>query len=206
MGSSHARSVPVSGGEVRPRIVLVDEKPERASDLEKALVAEGYEVAGRLSSRDDLRARVGELAPDVIIVDMQSPDRDVFEDMREIHRTQPRPIVMFVDETDSASIRAAVRAGVSAYVVDGLRSRSIRPIVEVAVARFEQHQALRCELEEARVSLEDRKLVERAKGILMQRRGVGEEEAYRMLRKAAMDRQTKLADVARQLIAMADLL
>lgn len=99
-----------------------------------------------------------------------------------------------------------MRAGVSAYVVDELRSRAVRPIVEVAIARFEQHQALRSALEEARLDLEERKLVERAKGILMQRRGVGEEEAYRMLRKAAMDRQTKLAEVARHLIAMADLL
>ncbi len=198
--------MPLSRGGGRPRIALVDEKPERSSDLESALVAEGYEVVGRLSSRDDLRARIAELAPDVIIVDMQSPDRDVFEDMQHLHRAQPRPILMFVDESDSDSIRAAVRAGVSAYVVDGLRSRSVRPIVEVAIARFEQHEALRHELEEARESLEERKLVERAKGILMQRRGVGEEEAYRMLRKAAMDRQAKLAEVARHLIAMAELL
>jgi response regulator NasT len=190
----------------RPRIVLVDEKAERSGDLERALAAEGYPVVARLSSRDDLRARIAELAPDVVIVDMQSPDRDVFEDMQRIHAEQPRPILMFVDESDAASIRAAVRAGVSAYVVDGLRSRSVRPIVELAIARFEEHEALRRELREARLHLEERKVVDRAKGILMQRKGVGEEEAYRLLRKAAMDRQVKIADVARDLIALADLL
>ena len=190
----------------RLRIALVDESPDRAGALERALVAEGYEVLARLSSGDDLRARISELAPDVIIVDMQSPDRDVLEDMQHLHRERPRPVVMFVDESDSESIRAAVRAGVSAYVVNGLRSRNVRPIVEVAIARFEEFQALREELDAARVGLEQRKLVERAKGLLMQRRGVGEEEAYRMLRKAAMDRQLKIADVARHLIEMADLL
>jgi response regulator NasT len=188
------------------RIALVDEKPERSSALEAALVAEGYDVVARLGGSDDLRARLAELAPDVVIVDMQSPDRDVLEDMQRIHREAPRPIVMFVDESDGASIRAAVRAGVSAYVVDGLRSRSVRPIVEVAIARFEEFQALRHELEEALESLEERKLVDRAKGILMERRGVGEQEAYRLLRKAAMDRQVKLAELARQLIATAELL
>jgi response regulator NasT len=188
------------------RIALVDEKPERSSSLEAALLAEGYEVVARLGGADDLRARLAELAPDVIIVDMQSPNRDVLEDMQRLHREAPRPIVMFVDESDGASIRAAVRAGVSAYVVDGLRSRSVRPIVEVAIARFEEFQALRHELEEALESLEERKLVDRAKGILMERRGVGEQEAYRLLRKAAMDRQVKLAELARQLIATAELL
>lgn len=186
--------------------MLVDEKAERSSDLERALAAEGYAVAARLSSRDDLRARIAELAPDVLIVDMASPDRDVLEDMQHLHDAAPRPIVMFVDESDAESTRAAVRAGVSAYVVDGLRSRSVRPIVELAIARFEEHEALRRELREARLHLEERKLVDRAKGMLMQRKGVGEAEAYRLLRKVAMDRQVKIADVARDLIAMAELL
>jgi two-component system, response regulator / RNA-binding antiterminator len=188
------------------RIALVDEKPERSDDLERALVAEGYDVLARIASGGDLRARIAELAPDVIIVDMQSPERDVLEDMQRLQAEEPRPVVMFVDESDSESIRAAVRAGVSAYVVDGLRSRNVRPIVEVAIARFQAFQALREELDAARVSLEERKLIERAKGILMQRRGVGEPEAYQMLRRAAMDRQMKLVEVARHLIEIAELL
>jgi response regulator NasT len=190
----------------RPRVVLVDEKAERSGDLERALEAEGYPVVARLSSRDDLRARIAELAPDVVIVDLASPDRDVFEDMSRLTSEEPRPILMFVDESDADSTRAAIRAGVSAYVVDGLRSRSVRPIVELAIARFEEHEALRRELREARLHLEERKLVDRAKGILMQRKSVSEEEAYRLLRKTAMDRQVKIADVARDLIALAELL
>ena len=190
----------------RLRIALVDDKPERSDDLERALVAEGYDVVARLTSGDDLRARVGALAPEVIIVDMQSPDRDVLEDMRRLQSEAPRPIVMFVDESDADSIRAAVSAGVSAYVVDGLRARSVRPIVEVAVARFEAFQALRGELDAARESLEERKQIERAKGILMQRRGVGEADAWKLLRRTAMDRQMKIAEVARQVIQMAELL
>jgi response regulator NasT len=190
----------------RLRIALVDDKPERSDDLERALVAEGYDVIARLTSGYDLRAQIGALAPEVIIVDMQSPDRDVLEDMRRLQSESPRPIVMFVDESDLDSIRAAVHAGVSAYVVDGLRSRSVRPIVEVAVARFEAFQSLRGELDAARESLEERKLIERAKGILMQRRGVAEAEAWKLLRRAAMDRQMKIAEVARQVIEMAELL
>jgi response regulator NasT len=188
------------------RIVLVDEKPDRSDDLEQALVASGYRVVARLSGRDDLRARVADLAPDVIIVDMGSPDRDVLEDMQRIHADKPRPIVMFVDESDSESIRAAVRAGVSAYVVAGLDGRDVRPIVEVAIARFEQFERLRGELETTRERLDERKWVERAKGILMQRRGVSEDEAYRLLRKTAMDRKARLGDVARQLVSLEELL
>ena len=190
----------------RLRIVLVDEKPERSGDLERVLEEAGYAVVARLCGRDDLRAHLAALAPDVIIVDMQSPDRDVLEDMQRIHREQPRPVVMFVDESDSESIGAAVRAGVSAYVVDGLKARKVRPIVEVAIARFREFQALRSELQLAREQLEDRKLIERAKGILMSRRGLGEEEAYRLLRKTAMERNARMVDVARHLIEMADLL
>jgi response regulator NasT len=188
------------------RVALVDEKPERSGGLERSLVEAGHEVVARLSSCQDLRERVRALAPDVIIVDMQSPDRDVFEDMARINREEPRPIVMFVDESDSAQIREAVRAGVSAYVVDGLGARSVQPIIEAAIARFQSFQALRSELEAARTSLAERKDIERAKGILMKRRGLSEEEAYALLRRTAMDGKTRVAEVARRLIAMAELL
>lgn len=114
------------------RIVLVDEDPERAGELEQALVACGHTVVARLGGRDDLRARIAVLAPDVIIVDMASPDRDVLEDMRRIHSDKPRPVVMFVGESDRDSIRAAVRAGVSAYVIRRCRDAQCRAIVEVS--------------------------------------------------------------------------
>jgi response regulator NasT len=190
----------------RLRIALVDEKPERSDDLQRALLEAGYDVVARLSGRDDLRACIAATEPDVIIVDLQSPDRDMLEDMQRIHAEQPRPILMFVDESDSESIQAAVRAGVSAYVVDGLKSRRVRPIVEVAIARFVEFQALRSELDAARSSLADRKLIERAKGILMDRHHVSEDEAYHRLRRTAMDRNLKLAEVARQVVEMAELL
>lgn len=186
--------------------MLVDEKPARSRELERALAEAGYEVVAALTGRDDLRARIAALTPDVIIVDMQSPSRDVLEDMRRIHEELPRPVVMFVDETDADSIRAAVRAGVSAYVVDGLKGRSVKPVVEVAIARFQEFQALRSELESARTTLADRKTIERAKGIIMRRRRIGEEDAYQLLRKSAMDQKRKLVDVAREVIAMSELL
>jgi response regulator NasT len=188
------------------RIVLVDAQPARAGDLRKALVECGYDVVAQLSEHDDLRARLASLSADVIIIDMQSPDRDVLEDMRRIHSDAPRPILMFVDESDSESIRAAVRAGVSAYVVGDLERRRVKPIVEVAIARFEEAQALRQELDATRERLEDRKILDRAKGLLMSRRGVSEEEAYVMLRKMAMDRKAKIVDIARQVVDMAELL
>jgi len=190
----------------RLRIVLVDDQVARRGDLERALVEAGYEVAARLSSGGDLRARVAELSPDLLIVDLQSPDRDVLEDMQRMHQEQPRPMVMFVDESDSQSIQTAVRAGVSAYVVGGLPARRIRPIVEVAIARFEQFQSLRTELAETRERLDQRKLIDRAKGILMSKRGVSEDEAYRLLRKTAMDRKARLVEVARNVIELAELL
>ncbi len=186
--------------------MLVDEKPARSKELEQALADAGYEVVATLSGRDDLRGRIAALTPDVIIVDMQSPSRDALEDMRRIHEELPRPVVMFVDETDADSIRAAVRAGVSAYVVDGLKGRSVRPVVEVAIARFQEFQALRSELESARTTLADRKLIERAKGLIMRRRRIAEEDAYQLLRKSAMDQKRKLVDVAREVIAMSELL
>lgn len=188
------------------RIVLVDDKPERASDLRDALALSGYDVVAQLNECDDLRARLAGLAADVIIVDMQSADRDVLEDMRRLQSDTPRPILMFVDESDSASIRAAVHAGVSAYVVGDLDRRRVKPIVEVAIARFEQAQALRQELDATREQLEDRKVLDRAKGVLMSRRGVSEQDAYAMLRKMAMDRKAKIAEIARQVIDMAEFL
>ena len=137
---------------------------------------------------------------------MDSPDRDTLEDMQRITSEQPRPIVMFVDESDSESIRTAVRAGVAAYVVKGSSADRIRPVLEVAVARFEEFQALKSELARAQSTLADRKIIERAKGILMEKRGFSEEEAFRMLRKMAMNQGVRLAEVARHVLAAAEII
>jgi response regulator NasT len=186
--------------------MIVDERPERAAVLDAALNEAGHRVIARLRGRADLEQKVLELEPDVIVVDMDCPDRDTLEDMSRITRRRPRPTVMFVDESDSESIRAAVAAGVSAYVVGGLAPDRVKPVLEVAIARFNEFQSLRQELDDARSDLEERKVIERAKGILMKRRGIDEEQAFRTLRRMAMDRKVKLAAMAREVLAAAELL
>jgi len=188
------------------RVLLVDEDPDRAAQLQAALHAAGYTVIAHVATAVDLLAQVRAAEPDVIIIDRDSPDRDTLEHVCMVTRDQPRPIVMFADDGDRAAIRAAVDAGVSAYVVGGLTAERIRPIVDVAMARFEQFQAMRQELDKAKTTLAERKQIERAKGIVMKSRGVSEDEAYGLLRKLAMERNQRLAQVAENVIAMAELL
>jgi response regulator NasT len=186
--------------------VLVVESPERADILREGLRRAGYEVSASLSSPVSLLATIEQLKPDVIVIDTESPSRDVLEHLVVLTQHTPRPVVMFSSDGAPETIREAVRAGVSAYVVDGLDPNRIRAIIDVAVARFEDFQRLRGELAEANDRLVERKLVERAKGMLMKTRGLDEEAAYRLLRKFAMDRKLKLSQVAQQLIDAADLL
>lgn len=188
------------------RVMLIDETPQRAALLEQALKDHGYEVVARVGPGEDLLARVEQLQPDIVIVDMESPDRDTLESMRNISRDRPRPIVMFSESGDRRTIDAAVRAGVSAYVVAGLDPNRLRPIVEVAVARFREFHALRDELEQTKSKLADRRDVDKAKGMLMTEKGMSEEQAYAALRKMAMDRNITIGEAARALIAAADLL
>lgn len=188
------------------RVLLVDDDPQRAAMVKSALAAAGYTVAAHLTSTSDLLARVREMAPDVIVIDRASPDRDTLEHVCLVTRDDPRPVVLFTDDGDRNTIRDAVRVGISAYVVDGLSEERLRPILEVAMARFAEHQALRGELAEAKANIVKRKLIERAKGIVMRQSGVGEDEAYARLRKLAMDRNRQLADVAQDVIEMAKLL
>ena len=187
-------------------VLLVDDDPERAAIVEPALREAGYEVVTVVDTASEMLAQVRAMKPDVIIIDRDSPDRDTLEHVCMITRDDPRPIVMFTQDKDRTLMREALEAGVSAYVVDGLSVERVRPIVEVALARFEQWQALRRELDRAQTNLAERKLIERAKGIVMKQRGCTEDEAYAMLRKLAMSRQQRLAQVAESVIAMADLL
>lgn len=188
------------------RVMLVDDQPPRAAILERALSDNGYLVVARLPSAAGLLAQVGQLNPDVIIVDMDSPDRDTLEHMALLQRDLPRPVVMFAGSEDEEIMARAIHAGVSAYVVDGLQPARVRAIVNVAITRFREYQALRDELERTRGQLADRKLIEKAKGVLMSRRHLSEEQAYQMLRRMAMDRGQRLVDVARNLITFADVL
>ncbi|MDY6978736.1 MAG: ANTAR domain-containing protein [Pseudomonadota bacterium] len=188
------------------RVLLVDENRGRSALLEQALNDAGYSVIAKIDTSDDLAAQVREHQPDVIIVDLESPDRDTLEHMHSISRDQPRPIVMFAEDEDSKTIHKAIKAGVSAYIVDGLSSHRVKPVMEVAITRFREYQALRDELTQAKVSLEERKLIDRAKALLIKRQKITEQEAHQAIRKLAMDRGLKLADAARNIISVMDLL
>ena len=188
------------------RVLVVDESPERAELLREALLRAGCEVSASLSSPLALLKTIEELRPDVIVIDTDSPSRDVLEHLVVMSQHTPRPVVMFATDASPQTIREAVRAGVSAYVVDGLDPHRIKSIIDVAVARFQDFQALREELADANQKLSERKLVERAKGLLMKSRNLDEETAYGLLRKLAMDRKLRIGEVAQQLIDAADLL
>ena len=184
----------------------MDETVERAALLKHALQEAGCCIVAHVFDCTDLSGLVRDLTPDIIILDTESPDRDTLEHICVISRDQPRPIVMFTHDDDSNKIQAAIRAGVSAYVVNGLERERLWPIMEVAMARFHEFQSLRHDLEKAENQLASRKEIERAKGILMKQRGWSEEESYQALRKMAMDKSLKLVDVARQIVSVADLL
>jgi len=203
------RHVAVSGekgiaGSVK--VLLIDDTRTRARVLRKALQDAGYEVVQAAAAPLALMKAVERVQPDVIIIDVDSPSRDVLEHIVVMSQNAPRPIVMFASDPAEEKIREAVQAGVSAYVVDGLEAARVKPIIDVACARFEEFQRLRGELVQARENLSERKLVERAKGILMQRRGLTEEAAFAALRGMAMDRKQRLAEVARSVIEAAELL
>lgn len=188
------------------RVIVVDESEERAAILLEGLTAAGHEVVAALSSPLELLRVVEAQQPDVIVIDTESPTRDVLEHVVMVSQSSPRPIVMFASDAGGEAIRDAVRAGVSAYVVDGLDTGRVNSIVEVACARFEEFQRLKLELAEANLKLTERKLVERAKGLLMRSRGLTEDDAYHALRKLAMSKKLRLGDIAQQLIDSAALL
>lgn len=188
------------------RVMLVDDDRDRSALLRQALHGSGNEVVAELSTNSDLLMAVNEHAPDVILIDVDAPSRDTLESLGQIARDRPRPIVLFAEKSDTETIRRAMRAGVSAYVVDGMSASRLKSVIEVAIARFDEHQALRRELEETKNRLADRRDIDRAKGVLMQRRKLSENEAYELLRKMAMDRNLKLGDAARALLAAADLI
>ena len=187
------------------KIMLVDQHPGRSAIIQQALADAGYLKVERIPADRGLAEDVRRFGPDIIIIDMEAPGRDTLEQMREIGRDQPKPIILFSNNRDSEFIRQAVRAGVSAYVVDGLDKERVIPIVEVALARFREFETLRKELEETRHQLADRKIIERAKGLLMKQHGISEDKAYNALRKAAMDRNQKIGEIARTLVAIQDL-
>ena len=182
------------------------EQAERSRLLRICLLENGYNIVAVLPTDTFLGERIAQLEPDMIVVDADSAARDALEHVVTATRDQRRPIVMFTNDDDTRHVRDAVAAGVSAYVVAGLAPERIRPILDVAMARFQHEQQLRRELADARSELQERKVIDRAKGLLMQRQGLSEPRAYEKLRKTAMDRGLKLVEVAQRLLDAAELL
>lgn len=179
---------------------------ERSRALRIGLLEDGYNLIAVLPADAFLDQRIAQLQPDMVIVDAESEARDALEHVVMATRDDPRPIVLFTNDSDTSRVKEAVAAGVTAYIVAGLAPERIRPILDVAMARFEHEQALRAELAGARTALEDRKVIDRAKGLLMQRQGLTEQAAYDRLRRTAMDRNLKLVEVAQRILDVADLL
>jgi response regulator NasT len=188
------------------KVMLIDDNRGRAALLQQALRDANYEVVAVLHDDADIIRQVQETPVDVILIDLESPDRDTLEYLSALNRDSPKPIVMLAESDDSTIIQAAIKAGVSAYVVDGLSYKRLKPIMKVAIARFREYQAMRAELDKTRNQLAERKVIERAKGILMKQKGMDEASAYHALRKMAMDRNLRLAEVAESVITVTQLL
>ena len=186
-------------------IVIVDDSPVRAAILEEGLREAGYVNVVRIEGTTKLLARIYAIDPDVILIDLENPSRDVLEQMFQVSRIVKRPVAMFVDQADSASIQASVDAGVSAYIVNGLKKERIKSILDLCISRFNAFSRLQSELEQTRSALEERKVIDRAKGILMKAKNLSEEQAYTLLRKTAMNENRKIAEVAQSVITAAEL-
>lgn len=187
-------------------ILIIDENRIRASIIEEGLREAGYVRVAVIHDVNEVGRTIALTMPDVIFIDLENPKRDTLEHFFSLSRAIQRPIAMFVDRSDGAMIEKAVEAGVSAYVVDGLKKERVKPILDMAISRFNAFSRLTRELEEARSALEERKIVDQAKGILMKTKGLSEPEAYALLRKTAMNQNRRLVDIAQSLITAANLL
>ena len=188
------------------KIAIVDESPVRSAILEDGLREAGFTQVERIAETRNLLTRIYALDPDVILIDLENPSRDVLEQMFQMSRAVRRPVAMFVDQSDSASIQAAVDAGVSAYIVDGLKKERITSILDLCISRFNAFSRLQTELDHAKDALEERKIIDRAKGVLMQAKKLSEEQAYALLRKTAMNGNKKIVEIAQSVLTAAELL
>jgi two-component system, response regulator / RNA-binding antiterminator len=192
--------------ESSPKIAIVDESPIRAAILEEGLREAGFTDVVRIEEMQSLLSRIYALDPDVIVIDLENPSLDVLEQMFQVSRAVRRPVAMFVDQSDAASIQASVDAGVSAYIVDGLKKERLKPILDLCISRFNAFAKLQDELDRAKSALEDRKVIERAKGILMKLKGLTEDEAYVLLRSTAMREKKKIGEIAQSILTASELL
>jgi response regulator NasT len=188
------------------RVLLVDENPEDTFTLVEALSDAGYRVIARVEPDKRLKEHVQDIDPEMIVIHVKKPSDEMLESLRLLGEECPRPVVVFAEDKGTAAIQHAIKAGVSAYVVDGLTQGRIQPVIDVAMARFREINDLKHELAETRNKLSERKLVDRAKGILMTKRGLSEEDAYGAMRKMAMERNVKLSDLAKNIIDVSELL
>lgn len=187
-------------------VLIIDENRIRASIIEDGLREAGHEKVHIINDVHEVGRKIAEISPDVVVIDLENPNRDMLEHFFSLSRALQKPIAMFVDKSDNESIEKSVEAGVSAYVVDGLKKARVKPILDMAVSRFNAFSKLTRELEEARSELEDRKIVDQAKGILMRTRGMDEAAAYQLLRKTAMNQNRRMAEIAQSLVMTAGLL
>jgi response regulator NasT len=187
-------------------ILVLDENAIRASIIEEGLREAGHSKVTVVHEVNGIARIIETLQPDVIFINLENPNRDMMEHLFQLTRTVGRPIAMFVDRSDTASIEAAVDAGVSAYIVDGLKKERVKPILDMAVSRFNAFSRLQRELADAKSELEQRKIVERAKGILMKIKGISEEEAFALLRQTAMNEKKKMSEIAQIVVTAAGLL
>jgi two-component system, response regulator / RNA-binding antiterminator len=190
----------------RLSIIVVERDRERALKIVDGLIASGDHIVTVIAEETGLARRIAEQKPDIVLIDVANPSRDVLEELALASGPMERPVAMFVDRSDAQMTRTAIEAGVSAYVVDGLQPERIKPILDTAIARFHMFQKMRAELTATRAALEDRKIIDRAKAILMKSRGIDEEAAYGLLRKTAMDQKRRMADISQQLVMAAGLL
>jgi response regulator NasT len=188
------------------KIVIVDENPIRAAILRDGLHEAGHTNVTHIEDRNGLLARIYAIDPDVILIDLENPSRDVLEQMFQVSRAVRRPIAMFVDQSDAASIQASVDAGVSAYIVDGLKKERIKPILDLCISRFNAFSKLQDELDRTKSALEERKVIDRAKGILMKVKGLTEDEAYVLMRSTAMREKKKIGEIAQSILTASELL
>jgi two-component system, response regulator / RNA-binding antiterminator len=188
------------------RILIADQNVTRAATIEDGLRDAGYAEVTVVRDMQHLQQRIVNIDPDVIFIDLENPNRDVLEQMFQVSRKSHRPVAMFVDHSDSETIEAAIDAGVSAYVVDGLKKERVHAILHTAISRFKSFERLRQELDKTKEALQERRIIDRAKGILMQQRGMDEASAYRLMRSTAMNECQRLVDVAQSVVTTAQML
>lgn len=188
------------------KVMIIDNDIKRSKPLKQSLIDNGFEVVAHVENDLNLQAQCLAVNPDVVIIDTESPSRDTLENICVMSMHDPRPIVMFTHDGNKEQIKLATQAGVSAYVVGSIPSERLTPVIDAAVARFEEFKNLRIELSQAKIKLDERKIIERAKGIIMKQRNLDEDAAYEMLRSMAMKKNMKLADLSNQLVETASML